>query len=131
MQQWKKISIRLGLAVSLAAFAGINNAQAENISLPLPANAPEITSVINSVKMDVGPDSEAVKAIMRQTRDNIKEQQAKRLPLMPVFRNTIGNAVSTRVMAATRTATMNAQMTAMQDPVSPDAVPTMIAPKFE
>ncbi|XCN75189.1 MAG: hypothetical protein Q3M24_10800 [Candidatus Electrothrix aestuarii] len=131
MQQWKKISIRLGLAVSLAAFAGLNNAQAQNISLPLPANAPEITSVINSVKMDVGPDSEAVKAIMRQTRDNIKEQQAKRLPLMPVFRNTIGNAVSTRVMAATRTATMNAQMTAMQDPVSPDAVPTMIAPKFE
>ncbi|MCI5120762.1 MAG: hypothetical protein D3908_06145, partial [Candidatus Electrothrix sp. AUS4] len=112
-------------------FSGINNAQAENITLPLPADDPDIQAVVNSVKMDVGPNGDVVKEMMRQTRDKIMEEQVKRLPLMPVLRNTIGNSVSTRVMAETRTATMNAQMNAMQDPKSPDAVPMFIAPKFE
>lgn len=131
MQQWKKVSVHLGLVVFLATFSGINNAQAENITLPLPADDPDIQAVVNSVKMDVGPNGDVVKEMMRQTRDKIMEEQVKRLPLMPVLRNTIGNSVSTRVMAETRTATMNAQMNAMQDPKSPDAVPMFIAPKFE
>ena len=131
MQQWKKISVKLGLVVSLAAFVGVNHAQAQNLSLPLPANDPEIQAVVESVKVDVGPNGDVVKQIMRQTRDRIMEEQVKRLPLMPVLRNTIGNSVSTRVMEETRRVTMNAQMNAMQDPKSPDAVPMFIAPKFD
>jgi len=131
MRRLKKISVNLGLVVSLTAFAGMDYARAESIQLPLPADTPEIREVIDSVLVEVGPNGSAVKEIMRQTRDMVKEQQAKLLPLMPVLRNTIGTSVSARVMAATRTATMNAQMTAMQDPVSPTGVPMMIAPKFE
>ena len=131
MRRLKKISVTLGLVVSLAAFAGIDYAQAEGIKLPLPADTPEIRSVIDSVMVEVGPNGSVIKDMMIKTRDMVMEEQAKRLPLMPIFRNTIGNAVSTQVMAATRTATMNAQMTAMQDPKSPIGEPIAIAPKFE
>lgn len=131
MRRLKKIAVNVGLVISLTVFAGLHYAQAEDITLPLPADDPEIRSVIDSVMVEAGPDGSVVKQMMRQTRDMIKEEQAKRLPLMPIFRNTIGNFVSTQVMAATRTATMNAQMTAMQDPVSPIGVPMMLAPKFE
>jgi hypothetical protein len=126
MLQFKKISVNLALVVSLAAFAGGNSAQAENINIPLPTGDLEIQAVVNNVRAGVD-----VKAIMRQTRDNMKEVQVKRLPLLPQMRNAVGNVVSTRVMEETRTRTMNAQMAAMQDPVNPDAVPTFIAPKFE
>ena len=131
MRRLKKIAVNVGLVISLTVFAGLHYAQAEGIKLPLPVDDPEIQSVISNIMVEVGPNGSVVKEMMRQTRDSIKEQQAKILPLMPVFRNTIGNAVSTQVMAATRTATMNAQMTAMQDPVSPIGVPMMLAPKFE
>ncbi|MCI5133332.1 MAG: hypothetical protein D3904_17915 [Candidatus Electrothrix sp. EH2] len=126
----KKISVNFGLVVSLAAFSGINYAQAENIKLPLPATDPGINAVVENIRGNVGPTPDVVKEIMLQMRDSVKVRQAKILPLMSIFRNTIGNEVSSRVMTATRTATMNAQMNAMQDPVSPLAVPSFIAPKF-
>jgi len=126
MLQFKRISINFALVVSLAAFAGVNSAQAETIHIPLPTEDLEIQAVVDNIRTGVD-----VKAIMRQTRDNMKEEQVKRLPLLPQMRNAIGNVVSTRVMEETRTKTMNAQMEAMQDPVNPEAVPTFIAPKFE
>ncbi|MCI5166796.1 MAG: hypothetical protein D3903_12055 [Candidatus Electrothrix sp. GM3_4] len=126
MLQFKRISINLALVVSLAALAGVNFAQAEKINIPLPTQDLEIQAVVDNVRTGVD-----VKAIMRQTRDNIKVEQVKRLPLLPQMRNAVGNVVSTRVMEETRTQTMNTQMAAMQDPVNPEAIPTFIAPKFE
>ncbi|CAK8725220.1 hypothetical protein H206_02491 [Candidatus Electrothrix aarhusensis] len=126
MLQFKRISINFALVVSLAAFVGVNSAQAEKINIPLPTGDLEIQAVVNNVRTGVD-----VKAIMRQTRDNMKVEQVKRLPLLPQMRNAVGNVVSTRVMEETRTTTMNTQMAAMQDPVNPDAIPTFIAPKFE
>ncbi|CAK8720472.1 hypothetical protein KKHLCK_09655 [Candidatus Electrothrix laxa] len=131
MLQFKKISVNLALAMSLTAFAGVNYAQAENISLPLPADDSDIQAVMDSVKANVDVNGVVMKDIMRQTRDRMKEEQAQRLPLMPQFRNTIGQVVSARVQVETRTKTMNAQMEAMQDPVNPEAVPTAIAPTFD
>ncbi|MCI5140851.1 MAG: hypothetical protein D3909_03805 [Candidatus Electrothrix sp. ATG1] len=131
MLQFKKISVHLALVVSLAAFAGINNAHAETINIPLPTEDPDIQAVVEDLKTNIGPNGDVVKDIMRQTRDKMKVVQAQKLPLMPQMRNTIGNVVSTRVMEETRRVTMNTQMNAMQDPQNPEAVPTMIAPKFE
>ncbi|MCI5209063.1 MAG: hypothetical protein D3910_09780 [Candidatus Electrothrix sp. ATG2] len=131
MPQFKKISVNLALVVFLAAFAGMNNAQAETIDIPLPTDDPGIQAVVENLRAGVGGGGVDVKEIMRQTRDKMKEVQAKKVPLMPQMRNTIGNVVSTRVMEETRRTTMNTQMNAMQDPVNPEAVPTMIAPKFE
>ncbi|MCI5219417.1 MAG: hypothetical protein D3914_09560 [Candidatus Electrothrix sp. LOE2] len=107
MLQLKKISVNLALVVSLAAFAGANSAQAETITLPLPGSTPEIQSIVESIRTDGGPNTDMIKNMMRQTRDMIKEEQAKRLPLMPLFRNTVGNTVRTRVMAETSTRTIN------------------------
>ena len=58
MQQLKEISVRLALVVSLAAFAGVQYARAENIKLPLPADDPEIQAVVEKVKVDIGPDGD-------------------------------------------------------------------------
>jgi hypothetical protein len=131
MPQLKKISVNLTLVVYMVAFAGINNvqAEAEKIKLPLPAENPEIRSVVENI--NVGPNGDIVKQVMRETRDRTKEAMSQRLPLMPQMRNTIGNEVSTRVMEETRTKTMNTQMEAMQDPASPQGVPELIAPKFD
>ena len=131
MLQFKKISVNLALVLSLTAFAGVQYVQAQNISLPLPAEDPEIQAVMDDVKANIDMNGAGVKDIMRQTRDRMKEEQVKRLPLMPQLRNTIGNVVSTRVMEDTRRMTMNAQMEAMQDPTNPEAVPTTIAPAFD
>lgn len=131
MLQLKKISVNLALVVSLAAFAGANSAQAETITLPLPSSTPEIQNIVNSIRLDAGPDSDMLKQMMRQQRDIVMVEQAKRLPLLQVFRNTVGNTVRTRVMAETSTRTINAQMNAMQDPMNPNGIPMFLAPKFE
>jgi hypothetical protein len=130
MLQLKKISVNLALVLSLTAFSAVQYAQAETIKLPLPISDPNIQDVVDSVSGAVGPDAALVQEMMVKTRDTVRQEQAKRLPLMPQLRNTIGNAVSTKVMAATRTATMNAQMNAMQDPMNPEGVPMFLAPKF-
>jgi hypothetical protein len=134
MRQVIKRTVNFVLVVAVIAFAGGNNAQAEKINIPLPTNDPGIQAVVEELSTDVGGGAGAgvnIKDIMRQTRDNMKETMAKRAPLMPQMRNTVGNVVSTRVMEETRRTTMNTQMDAMQDPHNPEAVPTMIAPKFE
>ncbi|MCW5214252.1 hypothetical protein VU13_02900, partial [Desulfobulbus sp. US5] len=61
MLQFKKLSVNLALAVSLAAFAGSNSAQAENINIPLPTDDPQIQAVVDNVRADVDG-----KALMRQ-----------------------------------------------------------------
>ena len=50
MLQFKKISVNLALVVSLVAFAGVDYAQAENIDIPLPTDAPEIQAVVDNVR---------------------------------------------------------------------------------
>lgn len=130
MQQFKKISVNLALVVSLAAFAGVN-AQAQSIKLPIPSNDPDIQAVVDTVKAEVGPGSAAVKEIMRQTRDRMKETMAVQKPLLNQMMATVGQNVATRVMSETRMKTMTAQKAAMSDPTDPNAAPTMIAPKFE
>ena len=126
MLQLKKLSVNLALAVALAAFAGSNSAQAENIHVPLPTDDPEIQVVVDNVRAGVD-----VKDMMRQTRDKIKEEQAKRLPLLRPIGDAISQVVSTRVRQETRDKTRKAQMAAMQDPMNPEGMPDFIAPKFE
>ncbi|WP_446009935.1 hypothetical protein [Candidatus Electrothrix sp.] len=130
MLKLKKISVKLALIVSFTAFFAVQYAQAQSIKLPLTIDDPDIQNVVEDIRMNVGPNPSIIQEMMIKTRDIVKAEQVKRLPLMPQFRNTIGNAVSTKVMAATRTATMNAQMNAMQDPMNPEGVPNFIAPKF-
>lgn len=131
MLQFKKIPVNLALVISLAAFAGGNSVQAETVQLPLPGSTPEIQDIVNSIRTDGGPNTDMIKNMMRQTRDTIMVEQAKRLPLLQLFRNTVGNTVRTRVMAETSTRTINAQMNAMQDPMNPNGIPMFLAPKFE
>ena len=131
MLQFKKISVNLALVVSLAAFAGVDYAQAENIDIPLPSDAPEIQAVVGSVKTDVDMNGIDVKTMMRQTRDKVKVAQAQKLPLRLEMGKAISDVVSNRVRQETRNRTMQAQMAAMQDPANPQGVPDFIAPKFE
>lgn len=131
MLHLKKISMNLALAISLAAVAGVNAAQAQNINIPLPSDDPEIQGVVDSVKTDVDMNGIDVKAIMRQTRDRIKEEQAKRLPLLRPMGDAISEVVSTRVRQETRDKTRKTQMAAMQDAASPEGIPNMIAPTFD
>ena len=126
MLQFKKLSVNLALAVSLAAFAGINSAQAENINIPLPTDDPQIQAVVDNVRADVDG-----KALMRQTRDKIKVEQVKRLPLLRPLGDAISQVVSTRVRQETRDRTRKTQMAAMQDPMNPEGMPDFIAPKFD
>jgi hypothetical protein len=126
MLQFKKISVNLALVVSLATFAGVASAQTEAINIPLPTEDPEIQAVVNDVRAGVD-----VKEMMRQTRDRIKEEQAKRLPLRLEMGEAISGIVSDRVRKETRAKTMSVQMGAMQDPANPDGVPDFIAPKFD
>ena len=126
MLQFKKLSVNLALAVSLAAFAGINSAQAENINIPLATDDPEIQAVVDNVRTDVDG-----KAMMRQTRDKIKVAQVKRLPLLRPLGDAISQVVSTRVRQETRDRTRKTQMAAMQDPMNPEGMPNFIAPTFD
>ncbi|RWX51437.1 hypothetical protein VU01_11363 [Candidatus Electrothrix marina] len=131
MLQFKKISVNLALVVSLVAFAGVDYAQAENIDIPLPSDAPEIQAVVDSVKTDVDMNGIDVKTMMRQTRDKVKVVQAQKLPLRLEMGKAISDVVSRRVREETRSRTMQSQMAAMQDPANPQGVPDFIAPKFE
>ncbi|MCW5203181.1 hypothetical protein VU11_03520 [Desulfobulbus sp. US2] len=126
MLQFKKLSVNLALAVSLAAFAGSNSAQAENINIPLPTDDPQIQAVVDNVRADVDG-----KALMRQTRDKIKVEQVKRLPLLRPLGDAISQVVSTRVRQETRDRTRKTQMAAMQDPMNPEGMPNFIAPTFD
>ena len=130
MQKLKNISVSLGVVVSLAAFAGINYAQAENIKLPLPANDPDIQAVVDGVKRDMGANGDVVKEIMRQTRDRIKEEQSKRLPLIRHIGDAVSQSVSTRVREQVRTETRKSQMAAMTT-IGPQGIPDIIAPTFD
>ena len=122
MLQFKKISVNLALVVSLATFAGVASAQ----NIPLPTEDPEIQAVVESVRANID-----VKDMMRQTREKVKEEQAKRLPLRLEMGEAISGIVSDRVRKETRSKTMSIQMGAMQDPANPDGVPDFIAPKFD
>ncbi|MCI5137278.1 MAG: hypothetical protein D3922_02415 [Candidatus Electrothrix sp. AR1] len=126
MLQFKKISVKFALVVSLAAFPGVRYAQAENVNIPLPTDDLEIQKVVESVRSGVD-----VKAMMRQTRDRIKVEQAKRLPFLRPIGDAISQVVSTRVRQETRDRTRKAQMAAMQDPMNPEGMPDFIAPKFD
>ncbi len=123
MLQFKKISVNLALVVLLVGAASV---QAENIEIPLPTEDPEIQAVVENVRAHID-----VKDMMRQTRDSIKETQAKRLPLRLEMGEAISGIVSDRVRKETRAKTMSTQMGAMQDPANPDGVPDFIAPKFK
>jgi hypothetical protein len=131
MLQFKKISVNLALVVSLAALGGVKYAQAQNINLPLPADDPAVEAVLDSVKANIDMNGVAVKDIMRQTRDRMKEEQVRRLPLIRPIGDAISQVVSTRVRQETRDKTRKSQMTAMQDPMNPEGMPNSIAPKFE
>ncbi|MCI5125437.1 MAG: hypothetical protein D3925_13425, partial [Candidatus Electrothrix sp. AR5] len=110
----------------LVGLAGVSYAQAENIKIPLPTEDVEIQSVVDSVRAGVD-----VKAMMRQTRDRIKEEQAKRLPFLRPIGDAISEVVSTRVRQETRDRTRKTQMAAMQDPMNPAGMPEFIAPRFD
>jgi hypothetical protein len=122
----KKISINLAVVISLTAFSGADNVRAETISLPLPANDPDIQAIVKTVR-----ESAAVKDIMRQTKERIKEEQAKALPLLRPMGDGISEVISARVRKATRDKTRKAQMASMQDPMNPDGVSNIIAPNFD
>ena len=123
MLQLKKLSVNLALVVSLA---GINYAQAENINVPLPTEDPEVQAVMDNVRAGID-----VKGLMRQTRDRIKAEQVKRLPLLRPLGDAISEVVSTRVRQEVRDQTRKTQMAAMQDPMNPEGMPDIIAPKFD
>ncbi|XOF32506.1 MAG: hypothetical protein ACL93V_10740 [Candidatus Electrothrix sp. YB6] len=96
------------------------------MDIPLPTEDPAIQNVVGSVKTGVD-----VKSVMVEIRDRIKAQQVKGAPLMRLVGDGISEVVSARVREVTRTETRKAQMASMMDPNNPDAVPDMIAPKFE
>ncbi len=126
MLQFKKISVNFALVVSLAAFAGVASAQAEGINIPLPTEDPGIQAVVESVRTQVD-----VKEMMRQTRDKIKEEQAKRIPLRLEIGDGISTVISARVRAETRARVRSEQMAAMQDPANPAGMAELIAPRFD
>ena len=130
MQRLKKISVNLALIVSLAAWAGVQSVQAEDVSIPLPTEDPGVQKVVEDIKSGADTGGIDVMSIVRQTRDQIKVQQAKLLPLRFEMGKAVSDVVSTRVRDETRNRTMQAQMAAMMDPMNPNGVPDFIAPKF-
>ncbi|MGB5685129.1 MAG: hypothetical protein WBM35_04910 [Candidatus Electrothrix sp.] len=131
MLQLKKISVNFALVLSLTALTGIKYAQAETISLPLPTDDPGVQAVMDEVKANIDVNGVAMKDLMRQTRDRIKEEQARRLPFIRPIGDAISQVVSTRVRQETRDKTRTAQMAAMQDPMNPEGMPDVIAPTFD
>lgn len=130
MSRFKKISVNFALLVSLVAFAGVTYVQAENVRIPLPTEDPGVQAVVDEIRNGAATGGIDVMAIVRQTRDQIKVQQAKVLPLRFEMGKAVSDVVSTRVRQETRDRTMQAQMAAMMDPTNPNGVPDFIAPKF-
>lgn len=130
MSRFKKISVNFALLVSLVAFAGVTYVQAENVRIPLPTEDPGVQAVVDEIRNGAATGGIDVMAIVRQTRDQIKVQQAKVLPLRFEIGKAVSDVVSTRVRQETRDRTMQAQMAAMMDPTNPNGVPDFIAPKF-
>ena len=130
MLRLKKISVNLALIVSLAAWAGVQSAQAEDVSIPLPTEDPGVQAVVDDIRNGAATGGIDVMSIVRQTRDQIKVQQAKLLPLRFEMGKAVSDVVSNRVREETRNRTMQAQMAAMMDPANPNGIPDFIAPKF-
>jgi hypothetical protein len=114
LQQVKSGKAKFALMVTLAASAiAVGNAQAQDVTIPIPATDPEIQAVVQAVKGD-----SMVKDVMNAKRAAVILEQAAQMPLI--------DQVMTQMQPMMKAKIINTQMDALKDPSG--GIPGSIAP---